>query len=49
MPDVSRFLNCGTLLALAGFCVFVFLGIVLVQMLCHGPGGAGVGSLRYPG
>lgn len=46
---LSRLLNCGTILALAGFAVFVVLAIALVQILCHGPGGAGAGSLRFPG
>lgn len=45
----GRWLNCGTLLALAGLAVFVVLGLALAQILCHGPGGAGGGSLRYPG
>ncbi|HUP00483.1 MAG TPA: hypothetical protein VM737_03055 [Gemmatimonadota bacterium] len=42
-------MNCGTLLALAGVAVFVVLGYVLAQILCYGPGGAGAGSMRYPG
>lgn len=44
----SRFLNCGTALALAGLGVFVLLGFVLFQILCHGPGGA-VPTPLYPG
>jgi hypothetical protein len=37
-------------LALAGFAVFVVLGIALAQILCYGPGGAGTGgSFRFPG
>ncbi|MGH7565140.1 MAG: hypothetical protein ACREK5_12070 [Gemmatimonadota bacterium] len=35
-----RFVNCGTVLALFGLGVFVLLGYVLLQILCHGPGGA---------
>lgn len=35
-PD---YVNCGTALALLGVLVFVILAIVLVQMLCYGPGG----------
>lgn len=42
-----RFVNCGTLLALLGLGVFVLLGYVLIQILCHGPGGA-VPIPRYP-
>lgn len=44
MPLTDR-INCGTLLALAGFGVFVILGIVLFQILCYGPGGVGGSSL----
>lgn len=36
LPDS---VNCGTLLAMLGVVVFVILAIVLVQMLCYGPGG----------
>lgn len=36
-------LNCGTLLAVAGVLVFVVLAIVLVQILCWGPGGLAPG------
>ena len=46
---MSRYLNCGTLMALAGLGVFALLGYALFQILCYGPGGAGAGSLRYPG
>ncbi|CAN5235596.1 MAG: hypothetical protein H0W36_00960 [Gemmatimonadetes bacterium] len=50
MPELSRYINCGTVLAFLGFSVFVVLGIALAQILCYGPGGAGTGgSLRYPG
>jgi hypothetical protein len=45
----APWLNCGTLFALAGFAVFVLFGAVLVQMLCHGPGGMGEGSLKHLG
>jgi hypothetical protein len=49
--EVSRWLNCGTLLALLGVLVFVILGIALFQILCYGPGGAAPGSgwMRFPG
>lgn len=43
-----RFVNCGVLLALAGLGVFVLLGFVLFQILCHGPGGA-VPTPEFPG
>ncbi|MEJ2151938.1 MAG: hypothetical protein P8Y29_03050 [Gemmatimonadota bacterium] len=46
---MSRYVNCGTLMALAGLGVFALLGYALFQILCYGAGGAGVGSLRYPG
>lgn len=36
---LPAWLNCGTILALLGVAVFVVLAIVLVQILCHGPGG----------
>jgi hypothetical protein len=49
MPEIPRWINCGTLLAVAGFGVFLVLAIALIQILCLGPGGAGTGSLRYPG
>lgn len=49
MPELSRYLNCGTLLSLVGVGVFLILGYILAQILCFGPGGAGTGSLRYPG
>ncbi len=49
MSDRAPWLNCGTVLALAGGLVFLALGIVLLQILCHGPGGMGAGSMRYPG
>ena len=43
-----RFVNCGVLMALAGLAVFAVLGWVLIQILCHGPGGA-VPIPAYPG
>ena len=43
-----RFLNCGTLLALLGLGVFALLAYILIQILCHGPGGAAPVP-RYPG
>ncbi|HEY7472171.1 MAG TPA: hypothetical protein VIE68_07485 [Gemmatimonadota bacterium] len=47
---MSRWLNCGTLLALFGLLVFLSLGFVLFQILCHGPGAApGSGWMRFPG
>lgn len=46
-PGPTRFLNCGTLLALFGLGVFALLAYVLFQILCHGPGGA-VPVPRYP-
>jgi len=47
---VSRWINCGTLLALLGVVVFVILGIALFQILCHGPAGEpGGGWMRFPG
>lgn len=49
MSERPDWFNCGTLLALAGFGVFVVLGIALVQILCYGPGGMGQSSLKYPG
>lgn len=49
VSERAPWLNCGTLLALAGFAVFVLLGIVLGQMLCYGPGGMGEGSLKHLG
>jgi hypothetical protein len=36
-------------MALAGLGVFALLGNPFFQILCYGAGGAGVGSLRYPG
>lgn len=50
MSERVPWLNCGTLLALAGFCVFAVLGLVLAQVLCYGPGGmdAGAGAMRAP-
>ena len=36
---MSRWLNCGTLLALLGVLDFVTLGIALFQILCYGPAG----------
>jgi hypothetical protein len=36
-------------MALGGLLVFVLLGLILGQILCYGPGGAGQGSLRFPG
>jgi len=46
---VSRWINCGTLLALLGVLVFAVLGIALFQILCHGPAGApGSGWMRFP-
>lgn len=42
-------INCGTLLGLLGLVVFAILAVVLLQILCHGPGGAGTSSMRYPG
>ncbi len=48
-PRAPRWLNCGVALGVLGFLVFVVLGIALAQILCHGPGGAGTSSLRYPG
>lgn len=41
-PGASRlpgWINCGTLLALFGVLVFVVLAVILVQILCYGPGG----------
>lgn len=49
MAERARWLNCGTLLALAGFGVFLILAIVLFQILCYGPGGLAGGSLLRPG
>ncbi|HET6638700.1 MAG TPA: hypothetical protein VFH82_07970 [Gemmatimonadota bacterium] len=47
---MSRWINCGTLLAFLGVLVFAFLGIALFQILCHGPaGGPGNGWMRFPG
>lgn len=47
---MSRWLNCGTLLALLGVLVFVILGIALFQILCYGPAGEpGSGWMRFPG
>jgi ABC-type antimicrobial peptide transport system permease subunit len=46
---VSRWLNCGTLLALLGVLVFVILGIAVFQILCHGAAGEpGSGWMRFP-
>lgn len=39
MTRLPRWLNCGTVLAMAGVLVFALLTVVLVQILCHGPGG----------
>lgn len=36
---ITDYVNCGTVLAFLGVLVFLGLAIVLVQMLCHGPGG----------
>lgn len=47
---MSRWLNCGTLLALFAFLVFAILGFAVVQILCHGPAGEpGSGWMRFPG
>lgn len=47
---MSRWLNCGTLLALFALVVFLILGFALFQILCYGPGGApGSGWMRFPG
>jgi hypothetical protein len=47
---VSRWINCGTLLAFLGVLVFTVLGIALFQILCHGPAGEpGAGWMRFPG
>ena len=45
----DRFINCGTVMAVAGFLVFALLGYVVVQFLCYGMGGAAGGSMRFPG
>lgn len=47
---MSRWLNCGTLLALFALTVFLTLGFVLFQILCYGPAaGPGSGWMRFPG
>lgn len=46
---MSRWVNCGTLLALFGVLVFVIFGIALFQILCHGPAAEpGSGWMRFP-
>jgi hypothetical protein len=47
---VSRWINCGTLLAFLGVLVFAILSIALFQILCDGPAGEpGSGWMRFPG
>jgi hypothetical protein len=47
---VSRWINCGTILAFLGVLVFATLGFALFQILCHGPASEpGSGWMRFPG
>ncbi|HET7693579.1 MAG TPA: hypothetical protein VFM44_10875 [Gemmatimonadota bacterium] len=47
---MSRWINCGTILAFLGALVFATLGFAVFQILCHGPAGEpGSGWMRFPG
>lgn len=47
---MSRWINCGTILAFLGVLVFATLGFAVFQILCHGPAGEpGSGWMRFPG
>lgn len=47
---MSRWINCGMILAFLGVLVFATLGFAVFQILCHGPAGEpGSGWMRFPG